>query len=69
MKFYIKNSSNEGDVVFDPFAGTGSTMIAAKELGRQFLGYELDTTYCGIANTRIQDTATKILIKCSFDAQ
>ena len=53
LKFYIANSSCEGDIVFDPFAGTGSTMVAAKELNRQFLGYEIDKKYFDIAKERL----------------
>ena len=53
LKFYIANSSNTGDIVFDPFIGTGSTMVAAKELERQYLGFELETPYFDIAQERI----------------
>lgn len=53
LKFYIANSSNECDIVFDPFAGTGSTLVAAQELGRNFLGYELETSYFDIAISRL----------------
>ena len=53
LKFYINNSSNEGDIVFDPFSGCGSTGVAALELHRQFLGIEIDTTYSDIGNSNI----------------
>ena len=53
LKFYIANSSNEGDIVFDPFSGTGSTLVAAKELNRQWLGYEIDGEYYNIAVNRL----------------
>ena len=53
LKFYIANSSNEGDIVFDPFSGTGSTLVAAKELNRQWIGYEIDGEYYNIAVNRL----------------
>ncbi len=53
MKFYISNSSDNGDLVFDPFSGTGATLVAAKELNRQYLGYEIDKKYFDIAETRL----------------
>jgi len=61
LKFYIANSSKENDIVFDPFAGSGSTGIAALELHRQFLGCEIDTKYSDIGNDRI-DNITKLAI-------
>jgi len=39
---FIRNSSKEGDFVFDPFAGTGTTIIAAAKLGRKALGCDID---------------------------
>ena len=54
LEFYIRNSSKEGDVVFDPFAGSGTTGLAAMRSGRNFVGIELDTVYCDIAKKRIQ---------------
>ena len=55
LKFYIANSSNEGDIVFDPFSGTGSTLVAAKELNRQWLGYEIDGEYYNIALNKLTE--------------
>ncbi len=49
LRFYIRNSSNPWDVVFDPFMGSGSTMAAAIYEGRRFIGYELEEKYYNIA--------------------
>jgi site-specific DNA-methyltransferase (adenine-specific) len=50
----ILASSNKGDFVFDPFAGSGTTLVAAKKLGRNFLGVEIDEYYSCLAQKRIQ---------------
>lgn len=54
MEFYIKNSSNEGDVVLDPFMGTGSVGVACLNTNRKFIGIELDDKYFDIAKERIE---------------
>ena len=54
MKHYVSNSTDIGDVVFDPFMGSGSTGVAALELGRRFLGSELEPDYFAIAEQRIK---------------
>lgn len=53
MEILIKNSSNENDLVLDPFAGSGSTALACINLNRKFISYEIDETYQKIANERI----------------
>ena len=50
---HIISWSNEGDTVLDPFMGSGTTGKMAKQLGRNFIGIELDETYFNIAKERI----------------
>ena len=54
IKNLIINSSNENDIVFDPFMGSGTTAVAAKELNRKFLGFEIDKQYYEIACDRLK---------------
>ena len=49
----ILASSKRGDLVFDPFNGSGTTTVVAKKLGRHFLGVERDETYCCYAQKRL----------------
>ena len=50
----ILASSREGDLVFDPFNGSGTTTVAAKKLGRHYLGVEVDEDYCCLAAKRLE---------------
>lgn len=52
----IKSCSNEGDLVMDPFAGSGSTLVVAKKLGRRYLGFELSEDY----GTQVRDRLEKV---------
>ncbi len=47
-------SSNPGDLVLDPFLGSGTTSVVAKKLGRQYLGIERDQDYCLLAERRLE---------------
>ncbi len=47
-------SSREGDFVFDPFLGSGTTAVVAQKLERQYCGVEIDKTYCLLAQKRLE---------------
>ncbi len=50
----ILASSNKGDVVFDPFLGSGTTAVTAKKLGRKFVGIEKEQEYVALAMKRLE---------------
>lgn len=49
----ILASSNPGDIILDPFLGSGTTSVVAKKLGRRYVGIEIDNTYCCLAEKRL----------------
>ena len=55
FEYLIKTYTNEGETVLDNCMGSGTTGVACINTKRDFIGFELDTTYCGVANKRIQD--------------
>ncbi|MGC1305881.1 MAG: site-specific DNA-methyltransferase [Phormidesmis sp.] len=59
----ILASSNPGDMVFDPFLGSGTTSVVAKKLGRRYVGIEQEKLYCCLAQKRLaladQDVAVQ----------
>lgn len=50
----ILASTNKGDMVFDPFLGSGTTAVVAKKLGRNYAGVELDPHYCYLTEKRLE---------------
>jgi DNA modification methylase len=59
----IYNSSREGDTVYEPFAGSGSTLIAAEQLGRKCCAVELEPKYCDVIVRRYRDFKPEAVIK------
>lgn len=55
----ILMSSDEGDIVLDPFMGTGTTAIAAKRLGRKYIGFDIDEKYINITERKLEQDNTK----------
>ena len=59
----ILASSKEGDVVFDPFLGSGTTSVVAKKLGRIYCGVEINEEYCCWAEKRLEMASTDTTIQ------
>ncbi len=56
MRRIVGSTSNPGDLVVDPFCGSGTTGVACFELGRRFIGIDNNATYCAIARDRLRTT-------------
>lgn len=57
IKNFIINSSKEGDIILDPYIGSGTTAECAKLLNRHFIGIDINEKYCKIANERIKNVS------------
>lgn len=53
----ILMTTDEGDIVFDPFCGGGSAAVAARQMGRGYIGADIDEGYCAAARKRLADAA------------
>lgn len=59
---FIELYTFAGDVVLDPFMGSGSTAVASVESGRRFVGYELDRTYARLARSRVRQARAAMAV-------
>ncbi|MBI4722139.1 MAG: hypothetical protein HY769_03955 [Candidatus Stahlbacteria bacterium] len=55
----VKASSNEGDLILDPFAGVGTTFAVCRKLKRNFIGFEINADFIAICNKRINEVELK----------
>ena len=55
LQIFIEQSSNENEIILDPFMGSGSTGVAALNTNRKFIGIELDRKYFNIAKDRLEN--------------
>lgn len=62
MKYLIELVSKEGQTILDPFAGSGTTLVACKELNRNFIGIEKNDAYYIVAKERLNTTKDVILV-------
>lgn len=58
VRDHILSWSNEGDLVLDPFMGSGTTAKVARALGRKYIGFEISEEYCNLAKKRMENTKT-----------
>lgn len=65
----IRNSSKEGDIVFEPFSGSGSTMLACEQLNRICYAMELDPVYCEATIKRWEQLTGKTAVKIEEDVE
>jgi len=59
MQMITDNSTRKGDTILDPFMGSGTTGVACMQLGRRFIGCEIDAGYFKIAEKRISEAAAQ----------
>tara|TARA_R110002012_G_scaffold47730_3_gene124850 strand:- start:191 stop:859 length:669 start_codon:yes stop_codon:yes gene_type:complete len=62
IRYLIEKSSDIGDIVLDAFMGSGTTAMACKQTDRRFIGYELESKYCDIANERLKQTQLEVFV-------
>ena len=59
-EYLINTYTSKGSLVLDNCMGSGTTAIACINANRNYIGFELDTTYCDLANKRIEDAQNPI---------
>jgi len=62
MRWLVRLVARPGDTVLDPFMGSGTTGVAAADLGRDFIGIELNPDYLDIARRRIEAAEAQLML-------
>ena len=62
MRYLIEKSSDIGGVVLDAFMGSGTTALACKQTKRHYIGYEVESSYCRIAENRLKQTLVEAFV-------
>lgn len=62
IKNMVKNSSDKDNLILDPFMGSGTTGVACQELGRNFIGIEINEKYFKIAERRINQSSKELFV-------
>jgi DNA modification methylase len=66
---HVFSWTNEGDLVFDPMCGSGTTCVAAKKLGRNYIGIDVSKEYCDLAKKRIDEVRTDLFVTDCNEAE
>jgi len=59
-EYFIKGSTKPGDLILDPFIGSGTTGVAAKKLGRNYIGFDIEEEYIKLSEHRIKETPCEL---------
>ena len=60
---FVEKRTRPGDLILDPFCGSGTTCVAAKMLGRRYIGIDISSEYCSIARKRLEAVDTGVPVK------
>lgn len=61
IEFIIENSTKPGDIIVDPFLGSGTTAVAAERLGRKWIGIEIEEDFCRLVVERFNNIQLRLL--------